>query len=281
MRVLFFAFLIFISSHSFASIPSARMILQRVVDNSGSGSYLIEQEVQFNSGSESINLKETWAVTDHDTLRLTVSGTKELADQIKMQYFYSGNNRWELSSGKRLSKAVSKEFLERIFFHRNLESLGSYLIHNEIIPEGSLAKKLGGKKSADFNYQPEKFLRLSRFGGVVNYAFGNPTDADAGAHNPGLWVEQDQFVIRKIVLPSQVEMVADNFNTYAKGLTLPKQKTVSFGNDIVQLKTLSVVSRGNLNSLMTPNALDTESRLEGITSPALKKTITEFYERFR
>ena len=276
-----FALLFFFQSLALASIPNSRMILQRVVENSGTGAYVIEQEVMFTSGSDSLTLKETWSVVDGDTMRVTVVGTKELKDQIQMQFFYNGNNRWELSAGKKISRPISKEIIDRVLFQKHLESLGAFLIHNQIIPEGSLAKKMAAKKSSDYTYEPEKFVRLSRFGGVVNYAFGTPTPPGATTKNSGLWVEQDQFLIRKLILPSQVELVAEAYSNYAKGLVFPKQRTISFGSEVVQIKTLSVTARTNLNSLMSPGALEMEMKSDGLNNSPLKKSGLEFDERIR
>src|SRR3989344_5870049 len=77
-----------------AYIPPTRMILQRTAENSGSGVYAIEQEVQFNNVQDSLFLKETWLIENDRTMRVTVTGTKDLKDQIKLQFIYAGGQRW-------------------------------------------------------------------------------------------------------------------------------------------------------------------------------------------
>ena len=90
-----FLIVILISQSVWAYIPPTRIILSRVSENAGNGTYIIEQEVQMSVGIEPIYLKETWVVENERTLRLTVQGTKDLKDLIRLQYLYvavkSGN----------------------------------------------------------------------------------------------------------------------------------------------------------------------------------------------
>lgn len=272
--------LLLILTPVFAYIPPTRMILQRTAENSGSGTYAIEQEVQFNNVQDSLFLKETWYIENDRTMRVTVSGTKDLKDQIKMQFIYAGGQRWTLNSGRE-SRRISEDFLEKYFNFRNTEQIASSLMQMKILPTHALAKKGLPKNLDNLKYEPEDFVRLSRAGGATTYAFGVPSPVDGNA-NPGFWVEQDQFLVRKFRLPSGVEVTADNFNQYARGLNYPKVRTVRWGQNTVTIRLIGVTSRpANTANIFQPNSLDTSAKLDGLNNQPAKDAIIEFYSRFR
>ena len=109
MKSALFIFIIFTSIFSFAAIPKASLILQKVVENNGSGVYQIEQEVQFPNGSDILSLKEIWMVQSDGSMKLVVTGMKELKDQFFFGVTYSGGTRTQGGSSRRLNE----EFIEK------------------------------------------------------------------------------------------------------------------------------------------------------------------------
>lgn len=267
---------------AFAYIPPTRMILQRTAENSGGGVYSIEQEVQFNNAQDSLFLRETWLIENDRTMRVTVTGTKDLKDQIKMQFIYSGGQRWSAEGGRRESRRLSEDFLERYFNFRTTDQLASNLMNLKILPTNAFAKKPIPKNLENLKYEPEDFIRLSRAGGTVNYAFGVPSPVE-GTPNPGFWIEQDQFLVRKFRLPSQVEVTADNYNQYARGLNYPKVRTIRWGQNTVTIRLIGVTAhRGSLPAnTFQSTALDTATKIDGLNNQPAKDVVLDFYSRFR
>jgi len=265
---------------AFAYIPPARMILQRTAENSGSGIYAIEQEVQFNNVQDSLFLKETWIIENDRTMRVTVTGTKELKDQIKLQFIYAGGQRWSQNTARE-SRRISEDFLEKYFNFRSTDQLGATLMQLKILPTTAFAKKPIPKNLDNLKYEPDDFVRLSRAGGVPNYAFGTPSPADNGV-NPGIWIEQDQFLVRKLRLPSQVEVTADNYNQYARGMNYPKVRTIRWGQNTVTIRLIGVTSRpANTANAFQPTSLDTSTKLDGLNNQPARDAVIDFYSRFR
>lgn len=264
-----------------AYIPPARMILQRTAENSGSGPYTIEQEVQFNNGQDSLFLRETWLIENDRTMRVTVSGAKDFKDQIKMQFIYAGGQRWS-HNGNRESQRLSEDFLERYFNFRSTDQLASTLMNLKILPTNAFARKPLPKNLEQLKYEPESFVRLSRVGGTVTYAFGAPSPAE-GTPTPGLWIEQDQFLVRKLRLPSQVEVSADNYNQYSRGLNYPKVRTVRWGQNTVTIRLIGVTShRGGIQAnSFQPTSMTVPSKLDGLNGQPAKDVVLDFYSRFR
>lgn len=262
-----------------AYILPTRTILQKTAENAGSGVFAIEQEVSFQNGAETINLRETWVIENDRTMRLTVSGTKDQQANVKLQFLYSNGQRHRMVDGSRKNETISADFLEKFLNFRSSEIFANTLVNYKIIPAGAFAKKTGSK-GADFKYEAEKWVRLSRSGGVVSYALGTPSDSDA--NTPGVWIEQDQFVLRKVRLPSQVEMTADNYNIFSKGLHYPRNRTIRWGNHTATIRLISAAPRPAVNaSLFQPSSLDINQNVEGLNNLAAKDAILEFYSRFR
>lgn len=277
----FFAFIALLATAlsalpTFAALPPARMIFQRTVDHSGSGTYVIEQEVQLPNGPEPLSLKETWVINDDRTMRVTVSALREPKDSVRLQILYAEGQRWILKGGQKSSGAIPADLTERPFHLRTLESAGTYFTNLKILPPRALDKKPLARRSEDIKRESEDFVRLARIGGVVAWAFGTPTPPQ-GAAMPGLWIEQDQFVIRKIRFSSEAEVAADLFTSYTRGLQFPKLRTLSWGGNTVSLRVLSVSGKGPTLSL---SSLDTPWRIQGL-EPATQSVVEEFYTRFR
>lgn len=270
-------FLFLISSISYGYIPPVRNILEKVSDNAGNGIYSLEQEVQINTGLDPLFLKETWVVENERTFRLTVTGVKELKDSVHLQFIYIGGQKWQLKDGKKEASKIPDEFIERFFHARNHDNLIAYLQNQKILPSPLGQRKFTGK---DGKYESEPYLRLARTDGVINYALGTPTPTDQSNLNPGLWVEQDQFVIRKIRFPSQAEIIAENYAAFTRGLNFPKLRTVQWGSNSVHLRVLSVSTKAAADSFQT-SSLESPRVIKNISNPAVQSLIEEFYSRFR
>lgn len=265
-----------------AYILPTRTILQKTVENAGSGIYAIEQEVQFSNGEEILAVKETWLIDSDRTMRLTVTGGKDLHNSFKLQFLYNGGQRWSMTNNNRKSETVPVDFLERFLNFRSSENFANVLTQFKIIPASAYQKKTVSKVNGEYKHDPESWVRFSRTGGAVNYAFGTPTPVDQEVSQPGIWIEQDQFVVRKIRLPTQGEMSANDYNQFAKGLSYPRSRIIRWGNNIVTIRLISASARPQTAvSLFQPSSLDSNLKWDGIRDLPAKDVITEFYSRFR
>lgn len=261
------------SAVGFASVLKGSFILSKLAENSGGGYYQIEQEVTFMTEGEPLVLKESWLIENENSMRLNVSAPKNSKDSVSISVVYSGGAK---NSGA--ASRLTEEMFERYFHIRNPDNMASALIQMKIAPP-SLASKKALRSLKDAEFQNESFVRLARLGGVVNFAFGNPTPADSGSLLPGLWVEQDQFLIRKLRLPSQAEIQAEKYNVYARGLNFPRQRSLRWADKQVQLQTLSVSPR--TKEQFNSWGQKPQFRTDGILNPQLRTIVDEFYSRFR
>lgn len=285
MRQILFALTsvcIFNGLAAWAYVPPTRMILSRVSENAGTGTYTIEQEVQMSVGIEPIYLKETWVVENERNMRLTVTGTKDLKDLVRLQYIYVGGQKWQYKNGKKESEKIPDDFIERYFHFRNSENLIASLQTLKVLPNPLSRKKTISKKGEEFKYEQEPFVRLSRAEGGISYAFGTPTPVDQKELLPGLWVEQDQFTVRKIRFPSQAEVTAENYAPFARGLNFPKLRTLQWNQNTVTIRLLNVSAKGSAGSqAFQPSTLDVPYTMRSLPNASAQTLIEEFYSRFR
>lgn len=263
-----------------AYIPPVRMILERTAENAGSGSYTIVQEVSFPNGLESLTLRETWEIDRNRAMKVTVSGVRDLQTKLRAQMVYTGGQRWAMDrSGRRGSQALPQEFTESFFHWRDLNTAASQLQSLRLIPISLLQKPTPPRRIEEIRHTPEEGVRLSRTGGTIAWAIGAPSRPGSETKEAGLWIEQDQFLIRKIRFPSSAEILADDYSSYARGLQFPRNRSVQWDQNSVSIRLISVNSRGP--TAVTANAVEVTPQWDALNGQPAQKAVEEFYSRFR
>lgn len=274
-----FGYLISLTSVA-APLPTP-FILKKWTSHSGVGGYQLEQEVSFSSDQQSVNLKETWLVENEDSLKLTVVGPREQRDLLRLVILYRGGQKIMKpeAGGDSLGNKVPAEFYDRFFFFRKPERLGQELVRIGVLSSQSLSPHLPrGPKDTEVKSDPR--VRVERLGGLV-FALGVPADSGAEASQPGVWLDQELIVPKKIRLASGSELTAENPTAYARGLLLPKLKSLRYDKMTVNFQILSVSWKGQKSMNLQLNAADISTGFERIGSSDLRKQIEEFYFRFR
>lgn len=263
-----------------AYIPPSKMILSRLVENHGNGYYQIEQELQFVMGSEVLSVRETWFSAGEKGLRLVAVGQNSLKDKFYYQAQYSGTQKLSFNGTQKITQKIPAEMSERPFHLRTSESFIQWLISLNILPDNYARTKPYSREKDNFIYPVEPFLRLGRTAGVITYVFGAETKGSPEKSQPGLWIEQDLFHIRKIRWPSQSELTIEELGNYSRHLVFPKIRNLRWDNKEVQMVTLSVTSKPlSSQNLQTLN-LDPKHQniLEGLQQNSV---LADFYKRFR
>lgn len=280
----FFSFILY-TQNIFAYIPPAKMILQKLINNTGRGAYTIEQIVEFQNGLDPVQVRESWIVENDRALRLTVRGEKNLKHAFSLQYIYQNGLRWSLEGqskgSSRVQNKIHHDFLQKYFHFKNIDSFSMALLQEKILPQSYFNKKKSNlKKPTDYVYEPEEWIRLGRDSGVVDYVLGDPSMAQK--INPGIWIEQDQFLIRKLRLSSGVELKAESYREFQKSLFYPSKQTIKWNNNSVTIQLVNIKSLATQpNSSLNPSSLTLVSQKEGLESLPMKDVIEEFYEKFR
>lgn len=266
----------FFFSFALAYIPKASTIVHKTVENNGSGSYQIEQEVQFSTNNqEPFILKESWSVESENKMKLIVTGTKEFKDKIHWVFLYESGIRSQFLNGQKVQKSLNDDFLEKYFHIRKDENFENILAKMKIVPPALFATK-PYKLSKEPDFQKSPYLRLVRVGGIVAYALGEAPDTESDL-KPTFFIEQDQFILRKFRLPSNVEVSADNYSLFARNLNFPKTRTVKWQDHQITIQTIQVLGKSQTSFNRLEPSLTTDLSDLG----SAKDLVEEFYKRFR
>lgn len=270
------------ASHAEAYIPSSRTISSRLAKNSGKGAFVIEQEVQFRSLAEPITLRERWTVENGETMRLSVFAPKSSKDAAKFEALYREGKRTAPDLiGSLKTTNVGGEFIESFQHFRSGKGFLDALVRSRIVPGSFLRERPRPTKADKVVHQPEPYVRLGRTGGVVAWVFGEPSPIESSKLNAQVWIGQDEFLLRRLRFPSQAEMTATNFISSPGSLVFPKERTVTWDNNTVVIRVLSVkpAPAGSAAQALAANSL-TAADAKSAKLPE-QPQVKEFYSRFR
>jgi hypothetical protein len=281
----FCVFTLLMSATVQAYIPYSRTILGRLARNDGKGLYAIEQELQFRTEGEPLILRERWIVENGSSMRVTISSPvngKSAADSVvgKVEYLYKNGQRYRIEQGQVRSGGENPEFIEPYLHFRSARAILEAMSRDKIVPSSFLRDRSHAINLANMKYGSEPFVRLGRSGGMVTYIFGEPSPTNGEKLSPELWVDQDSFLFRRLRLPSQAEVSADKHSTYPGGLKLPRERTVTWENNSVVIRVLSVKGLPESSKgLLLPNSL-TAGAHSAAHLPE-QAQVKDFYARFR
>jgi len=261
-----------------AYIPRTKTILERTTKNHGRGLYQIQLELLFRTDNGNSTITETWLVEHGESLYLQAAGSN-----FSYTATYKGKQKFFVDeNGSERAQKLSSEFFEGLFHYRSAESLGQAFVQLGALPSKALNfAKINSLKDA--HYPREPFIRLARTGGTISYTFGKPTP-NGSPPFPGVWIQQDQFTLKKIRLPGQSEVISDDYNEFRHNLHYPRSRSVLWGGKSVNIRTLRVIpvsaTQENKNKLSaqylkSQPASSLKARLGN--NPFIK----DFYQRYR
>ncbi len=279
-----------------AALPSSKTIVSRMAKQNGRGVYVIEQEVQFLNAAEGNNLvKERWIIQNAEVMRLIVSkpGSNGKSSDIRWDALYRDGRRLasliDTATAEPKSSLISPEFLEPFLYIRSSTKFFDYFIKNKILPPTAAKATARIANISTYKPTPEPAVRLGREAGAIAWAFGEPTPVGSTQQNPGAWIEQDAFLLRKIRLPQQTEMLMSGHAPAGAGFKLPRERTITWrAADQAVDRTLSasikVISvknfpEGSLAPQLQPGSITAaEAKVAHLPDDPVVK---EFYARFR
>lgn len=272
--------LCFAVSTANAYIPQSRTIIGRLARNQGKGAYQIDQEVEFKTADaapgtpgETFKVRERWIVDGGSSLRLSVSG-----NGAKFEAVYRGRTRVAPDFKGGWSNAnASTEFLEPFFHTRTSVDLIRLMTQAGLVSNSFARERAPFNPNAKNPYPQEPNVRLGRVDGVITYAFGIPVVGDE--NKPGVWIEQDSFLLKKLRFPSNAEMVASQHTVYDSSLKFPKERKITWNGRLATVRVLSVKSipAPQAQKLLASTTLSANDAREANLPDAAK----EFYSRFR
>lgn len=230
---------IFLSAFkTWAYIPPPDMVLSRLGRHQGRGDYHISQRVYFLETSRFTDSFQLIEKWYKKPQQALVHITSPEHPQLQIYFLYENKTKkWINSDNKRVSK--SGHYIESYFFQENPVWLNQAAA-----------------------------LDLGRALGVVNYVFS------LGGRK--LWVEQDEFLSRKVQFsPGKILNLYD-YQSFSSGLWLPKRRVFTSSDYKVNFELLYVrpLPKGGLKKLK-PNDWETPVSNRDID------LVRRFYQEFR
>lgn len=262
--LLFFSLINFSSAY----VPNSDFILKEVIDNHGEGNYEIKKKLSFGSLNH-IAVRETWNITSARKMHLVAVGK-----DIYVERYYEYPFVHEKVNGKIRRLSISNEFFEDLFSARSLTHFKNLIIRKSLTnrqvlrwdPIAEVGERIiltQNKNKTNYAYLKslpirKDFLKMAQF----EY------------NKPGLWIEQDKFVVSKINFP-KANVVAEDYAEFSKNLLYPKNRHVQYGdNDTV----ISVVGLSYKTKGLMPLR---EFRQKVKNTTINNGDIADFYKRFR
>lgn len=271
-------FLLMLTLPAQAFIPPSDYLVGKVVKNHGRGYFVIEQDVTFKNESETLTLREKWTIQDAENMRLTVTGgSVALNILIQSGKVYYTNNGTSISSRK-----ISPESFERFFHARTDKTLTEYLMSSKVLSQSPLRNRVRPRAVSQIKPEIDPYVRLVRVDETPTLLISStPNPADSGS-SPGLWVDQNNFTIKKIRFPSGAEVVASQYQSLSQELVYARTKTVNYDNNTIEIR---LVKANSIAKTKDTEALFSSGTLLGTTSSwgqsSLSSQVQDFYQRFR
>ncbi len=242
---------------AFGYIPSLDFILNKTTATTGRQIISIEQDVIFKIDAEQATVRETWLIEGDKNLKLTAHGQGFFKENINLNYLYNAKNKTSVVAKNKLTTPLTTDFFQKLLFVRSAEAFKNHMKELSIPSQ----------------------IRLSRADGRTAFALGDPSGAKL---NPQIWIDQDEFVIRKIRLPSETEIELSDITAISNDLYVAKSQTINWNNMQVFIKVKSVSTKtGATLSNFYPQNLDTPSEISFANKSVLTEAIDQFYKRFR
>lgn len=262
-----------------AYIPEYSMIASRAAEQHGKGGYQIQQEVTIKKDAEPFTVKETWYVLGENNMRVNFEGKGSLRGLVSGAVIFDGTVKAFLDNGRVRNVRLGEDWVEPFFHFRSSKYFRTRLAALRVTPHEALRDRapLNSAEGATPRYEPPSFIRLSRVGGSIAWAIGISPQVGSG---PTVWIEQDQFVVRKYKSASNIIVKADDYGRFGEGLWYPKSRTYNFGSHTVTVQTLRVrpwrLTPGD--ALFKVSALKPDQ--DGLKLPDVDG-LQEFFSRFR
>ncbi|MBK9293807.1 MAG: hypothetical protein IPM57_05070 [Oligoflexia bacterium] len=260
--------LFFLSTFAFAYIPQSSFVFNRVAELHGKGAYKITQELAFKGPAETQVVKETWIIVDGGEMLLKAEGEGlQVTRLLKKGRIYTDT-----------SSENPNEFYMSALTTRDAGELKKFFHKWGILPNEALREKYVPKDLKLLKLETEKFVRLGRVGGAIQYQYGKLDQAT-------VWIEQDQFFISKIRMPSGAEFLGQDYAIFARNFAYPKTQKITFGDNSVEIVVKSVYGINLTNAIkktLEPSSLKNNEEIVTLwPKHSLANVIGDFYKRFR
>jgi hypothetical protein len=254
---------------SWGYIPKTRTLLDRLAKTQGAGLYSIDLEVTLR-GANGVPLviEESWWVQNGETQKVIA---RTPGGEAFFVATYRGTDANRTGLGLAGQGTIGKEFFEPVFHQRVGGNLTKWLLNHRVLPSGAFSARPMLSKSA--KPEPDPHASFTKLGNQFAIGLGSPNSRGLDVR---LWLDTDQYYLKKIRLVDGTEIVSDAYEQQPRGLWYPRERVVTFAGKSAVLRTVAVRSRNDTVDF-TPAAISSMK----LRDASLPSEIVEFYSRFR
>ena len=251
------SFLLF-SSLGWTFVLPLDFVVKKTVAKTGRSAITIEQEVTFKSGNDTLKTMETWAVEGDKNLKVSMTSEDASKESLHVNSLFNSKLKTQITGKNKSSIPLPADFFEKYLFVRSSDSFYQYL------RDLGIAEK----------------TRLSRADGRICIAIGEASGPDT--KNPEIWIDQDDFLIRKIRMPSGTEISFSDYARVNDDFWIAKTQVIKWAGAeaTIKVKSFSTKNAPTLQSFY-PQNFEQHTDITFSQSNTLSQVVDDFYKRFR
>lgn len=252
------AFSVLSASTAWTFVLPLDFVVQKNVTKTGRTSISIDQEVTFKVGKDSLKTQETWQIEGDRNLKVSAVGLEPYKENIKVNSLFNSKQKTQVVGKNKIQTQVGNDFYQRLLFIRSTDSFMQYL------------RELGISEK----------VRLSRADGRVCIAIGESSLGED--KSPQIWIDQDDFLIRKIRMPSGTEINLSDYVKVSEDFWIAKTQVIKWGGATatIKVKTFSTKNVGSIQQFY-PQTFEAPTTLSFNESGSVSQVVEDFYKRFR
>jgi len=252
--LIFFIFL----AKGWSYILPLDFVLKQTTQKTGRSLISVDYEVLFKNEKEQIKVFENWFIDGDRNLKVIATGADFHQQNIRISSLFNSKNKFQVTGKVRNTYQLSTEFFQKAAFIRDPNDLLEFIKQNKIV----LSSK------------------LSRADGRICIAVGESSSENST--HPMIWFDQDDFLIRKIRLPNDVEVSFSDYFKVSEDFWLAKKQIVVWGKNTATINLKGYATKlNNRTSHFSIQDFSQPSEIGFPESTALTQAVDEFYKRFR
>jgi len=253
-----FVFSLLSASTGWTFVLPLDFVVKKSVGKTGRTSISIDQEVTFKIGKDTLKTQENWLIEGDRNLKVSANGLEPYKENVKVNSLFNSKQKTQVLGKTKSQTPVGNDFYQRLMFIRSADSFMQYI------------RELGISEKT----------RLSKAEGRICIAIGEASDGDS--KSPQIWIDQDDFLIRKIRMPSGTEINLSDYVKVTDDFWIAKTQTIKWAGATatIKVKNFSVKNAATIAQFY-PQNFDQPTELAFNEASSIAQVVEDFYKRFR
>ncbi|AZZ38098.1 hypothetical protein CIK05_15250 [Bdellovibrio sp. qaytius] len=253
-----FVFSLITTSTAWTFVLPLDFVVKKSVAKTGRTSISIDQEVTFKVGKDTLKTQENWLIEGDRNLKVSATGLEPFKENVKVNSLFNSKQKTQIIGKTKSQSPVGHDFYQRLMFVRSSDSFMQYI------------RELGISEKT----------RLSKAEGRICIAIGDSSQGDS--KSPQIWIDQDDFLIRKIRMPSGTEINLSDYVKAGDDFWIAKTQTIKWAGATATIKVKSFSTKNAATiTQFYPQNFEQPTELAFNEASSIAQVVEDFYKRFR